>query len=68
MKDTKKRSLAKTISWRALVILLDMTVLFVITGSMVISSFAVISLNVIKTLTYYFHERFWERFKWGRLK
>ncbi|MCD6367548.1 MAG: DUF2061 domain-containing protein [Candidatus Aenigmarchaeota archaeon] len=64
--DSRKRSIAKTISWRAFIILVDTIILFFITGSMAISGSVAVGLNMLKTLMYYFHERFWENLEWGR--
>ncbi|MGM5485289.1 MAG: DUF2061 domain-containing protein [Nanobdellota archaeon] len=65
MKESKKRSLAKSLSWRALATLTTMVLVYIFTGSIELSvSLAVVEVFV-KLLVYYFHERTWDRIKWG---
>ena len=63
--ETKKRSLAKVISWRAVGIIFWPTISYIITGSW-IETGLLTSAFIFMTFMYYFHERIWDRIKWGR--
>ncbi len=66
MSESKKRSVAKAISFRVIATLITMSFIYFLTGSY---SFAGIigALDVIiKLLIYYYHERFWGRLNWGK--
>jgi len=61
--STRKRSLLKTISWRALATFDTFVISYLITGQLTWAS-AIASLEVFtKVALYYFHERVWERVK-----
>jgi uncharacterized membrane protein len=63
--EYKKRSIIKAFSWRILGTLDTILLSYIITGevskAMTIGSIELIS----KFALYYFHERLWNRFKWG---
>jgi uncharacterized membrane protein len=61
--STRKRTLLKTISWRALATFDTFVISYLITGELTWAS-AIASLEVFtKVALYYFHERVWERVK-----
>ena len=61
-----KRTLAKTISWRALGTIATIVISYAITGTLALAfSIGVIEL-VSKLLLYFFHERAWNKIKWGK--
>ena len=66
MQATRRRSLAKTVSWRVIATLDTFVISYLVTGSGVfagsIASFEVVT----KIVIYYFHERAWMRIDWGR--
>ena len=63
---TKRRSLAKSITWRLIAIAVTFIVGFVMTGSWQFAvSLSLIS-NLINFVLYYIHERFWLKVNWGR--
>jgi uncharacterized membrane protein len=63
---TKRRSLAKSITWRLIAIAVTFIVGFVMTGSWQFAvSLSLIS-NLINFVLYYIHERFWLKINWGR--
>ena len=63
---TKRRSLAKSITWRLIAIAVTFIVGFVMTGSWQFAvSLSLIS-NLINFVLYYLHERFWLKINWGR--
>jgi adenylylsulfate kinase len=65
-KETHKRSIAKSITWRVLASLTTMILVFVFTQRLDIMV-AVGGIEIIaKMLIYYAHERAWNVTKWGK--
>ncbi|MCZ6885668.1 MAG: DUF2061 domain-containing protein [Alphaproteobacteria bacterium] len=68
MQTTRKRTLAKTISWRAVATLDTFVISYLVTGSGAwagtIAGFEVLT----KVFIYYCHERVWIRINWGVVK
>lgn len=61
------RSIAKTISWRLVGTLDTIIISWIITGEITMAlSIGSIEL-VSKMLLYFFHERAWNKIKWGKL-
>lgn len=66
MRDTPKRSLAKTISWRITGSSATFAISYAILGDISISgTIAGIQLT-FNTILYFLHERVWLHIKWGR--
>jgi len=66
--ETLTRSLVKTISYRALIIILDFGTLYLFTGKVTVAiGFTIVS-NLYTTVAYFFHERIWDKVKWGKIK
>jgi len=64
--DEIKRSLVKTISWRAVGTITTVLISWLITGALTLAfSIGFIEL-VSKLVLYYFHERTWNKIKWGK--
>lgn len=66
--ETKRRSLAKAISWRFIALAVTTAVGFLMTGS---AKFAVsigVADSMIKILAYYLHERTWTSIDYGRMR
>lgn len=66
MDSTKKRSLAKSITWRFLAIVITFVVSYAMTQSFSLATSLAIVSNSINFVLYYFHERFWLKINWGR--
>ena len=65
-KEKIKRSLLKTISWRAIGTLDTILISWLITGAMTLAlSIGTIEL-ISKMVLYFFHERLWNQIKWGK--
>ena len=66
--ERKRRTATKALSWRILATLTTVTIVFVITGELgltvAVGGFDV----VLKMILYYFHERGWNRIRWGKRK
>ena len=64
--DHWKRSLVKTITYRAVIVVMVFIISYFITGK-TSQAIAITSWNaVLATIIYYFHERVWSRIHWGR--
>lgn len=66
IKEGVKRSLAKTISWRVIGTLDTVLISYVVTGGLKMAlSIGGVEL-VSKMVLYFFHERTWNKIKWGK--
>ena len=62
---TSKRSLVKAITYRSVIIVLDFSVIYLLTGKADVAlGFMVIS-NLYTTAAYFIHERIWNKISWG---
>ena len=68
MEEPHKRSLVKTLTWRIVASLDTFVIGWIITGSWKMGG-SIASIEVLtKFFFYYFHERIWNKIKWGRKK
>lgn len=65
--ETLRRSLVKTISYRVVILILDFTSIYLFTGQIKVAVGFMIVSNIYTTLGYFFHERIWDRIKWGKI-
>ena len=65
MEGTRKRSVVKSIVWRIICIVVSVVVTFFLSGKWDIAVAVGTVYNVITMIPYYFHERIWNRIKWG---
>jgi uncharacterized membrane protein len=66
MKENKSRAIGKSISWRILASCDTILISYLITGSILIAA-SIGSIEILtKMFLYYFHERVWDRFEFGR--
>jgi uncharacterized membrane protein len=68
VKDTVKRSIFKTLSWRLTGSASTFIISFVITGNFVMSGSIAVAQIIANTLLYYLHERVWNSVDWGHTK
>jgi uncharacterized membrane protein len=66
LKVTKARSFTKSLSYRIFGTLSSFLVAYAITGKGSLSALIAIWETVVKVGIYYWHERIWDRIKWGR--
>ena len=66
--ESKRRSIAKTVSWRFLAVIVTGTVVWVLTGEPGFALKVGVVDTLVKLLIYYFHERAWNRVSFGRPK
>ncbi|MBS1689791.1 MAG: DUF2061 domain-containing protein [Bacteroidetes bacterium] len=65
--ETLSRSIVKTLSYRLLILVLDFTSIYIFTRQIKVAlGFMVVS-NIYTTIGYFFHERIWDRIKWGKV-
>ncbi|MFI5136457.1 MAG: DUF2061 domain-containing protein [Sphingobacteriales bacterium] len=65
--ETLGRSVVKTISYRVVILILDFTTIYFFTGKIKVAiGFTVVS-NLYTTIGYFFHERIWDKIKWGKI-
>lgn len=64
--ESHKRTIAKTLSWRAVATLITMLVAFVITRETEIALEIGLADTLIKLFAYYGHERVWVRLRFGQ--
>ena len=65
MEATRARSAVKSISWRFICIIVSVLTSFCLTGKWEIAVAIGLVYNVNNVVLYYFHERLWNRVKWG---
>ena len=62
--DTKKRTMAKTITWRITASLTTFLIAWILTGDIMVGA-SIGSIEAIaKIFLYYFHERIWTNISW----
>ena len=68
MEEHKKRSILKTLTWRITASLDTFVIAWIITGDWKMGG-SIAGIEVItKMFFYYFHERIWNKIKWGKKK
>jgi Predicted membrane protein len=65
--ETLGRSIAKTVSYRVVILILDFTFIYLFTGQIKVALGFMIVSNIYTTLGYFFHERIWDKIKWGKI-
>ena len=66
LEEKLKRSLAKTVSWRVVGTIATVIISYIITGTLALAfSIGIIEL-ISKLVLYFFHERAWNKIKWGK--
>jgi uncharacterized membrane protein len=63
---SKKRSLAKSVTWRLVAIVVTFIVGYIMTGSLELAASLSVVSNVINFILYYLHERVWLTVRWGK--
>ena len=64
--ESHKRSIAKTITWRVIAVLVTMIAVYLYNKDIKESLIVSLSANAVKMVLYYLHERFWNRINFGR--
>ena len=66
--ETHRRSIVKALSWRVVALFITASVAWIITGSLGYGAIIGGIDTVIKLVTYYLHERLWNRIAFGRVR
>jgi uncharacterized membrane protein len=66
--ESWKRSLAKSISYRIVIMVLDFTAIFLFTRRADVATGFVLVSNLYTTLAYFIHERIWIKINWQKSK
>jgi uncharacterized membrane protein len=62
---TGRRSVAKAITYRVVIMSLDFITIYLFTGTARVALGFMIASNIYTTPGYFLHERAWARIKWG---
>jgi len=65
MNETRKRSIIKSLLWRLICIIVSIVTSFLLTRNWDLAVAIGSIYNLITMILYYFHERFWNKIKWG---
>jgi len=63
--EKQKRSFAKSVTFRILVIISDLVIILAFTHRYDLAIGVTVVTNIGSTILYYLHERFWAKIKWG---
>ena len=66
--DSHARSAIKAVSWRVLALLITFSVSWILTRQFELAATIGAVDSLIKIVTYYGHERIWNRIKFGQIK
>lgn len=67
-REVSSRSIAKTVTYRIVIVVSNFIVAYILTGSTSIASQVAGLTFVINTAIYFFHERAWDSVRWGKTK
>jgi uncharacterized membrane protein len=65
--ETRRRSLAKALSWRVFATLITFGIAFAMTGELVFAASIGLADTTVKLVVYFAHERIWVRIPYGRI-
>jgi uncharacterized membrane protein len=65
--ETLRRTIFKTISYRVVILFLDFASIYLFTGQIKVALGFMIVSNIYTTFGYFFHERIWDKIKWGKI-
>ena len=66
MKNKRRRSIVKAITFRLLATATTMILVYFITGDLALANAIGVLDLTTKIVLYYAHDRIWERIKWGK--
>jgi uncharacterized membrane protein len=65
-REKVRRSVVKSVTFRALVMIADGFIIFALTNSYKIAISVILLSNLSSTIIYFFHERAWDKVSWGK--
>jgi len=60
-----RRSFAKAISYRVVIMTLDFATIYIFTGAIKVAAGFMIVSNIYTSIAYLVHERLWAKIQWG---
>ena len=66
--ETRSRSIVKALTWRMGGLVVTIAVVWMVTGRVKLAASIGLADTLVKLLAYYFHERFWLKIRFGRVK
>jgi len=66
MNVSKKRSFAKSLTWRVIALLTTFITLYALSKDINMATMATVITNAVNFICYYYHERVWNSFNWGK--
>lgn len=67
-RELVKRSLVKSITFRVLVIMSDLIIIYLLTKRLTITLAIILFSNLSATIIYFVHERAWNKIHWGKVR
>jgi len=64
--ESSRRSLVKSLTFRVIVIISDLVVVYAVTRRFDLAVTFMVTTNIASMILYYLHERFWNGVRWGR--
>lgn len=64
--ETQTRSITKSVTYRILVIISDLVVIYALTHRVFDAVAITVLTNIASTIFYFLHERLWNDIAWGR--
>lgn len=65
LRASRRRSLTKAITYRAIIVCLDFLAVYLLTGKVATATTFMIVSNIYTSVGYFLHERIWANIKWG---
>jgi len=62
------RSLVKAVTYRVIILVLDFTAVYLLTGKTEVALGFMLISNVYTAVAYFGHERLWNSVKWGKVR
>ncbi|MGM0441730.1 MAG: DUF2061 domain-containing protein [Elusimicrobiota bacterium] len=66
--ETKKRSIAKAVTWRIMAIFTLGITSYIVTGNLKDVGILTLFYTVIQSIMYFVHERMWQKIKWAKIE
>jgi len=66
MSVSKKRSFAKSLTWRFVALVTTFVTLYALSKDINMATLATIITNTVNFVAYYYHERIWNAVRWGK--
>ncbi len=64
--EHNKRSIAKALTFRGIILISDGIIIFLITHRYDVAFAVIVFSNLASTVLYFFHERAWNKIHWGK--